>query len=312
MTKIAIITNAIIIFYTVLQSNNISSTINDIENCKIEYLNHIFKDCESTLNPKFLIVAEKDCNFKIFNKLLGNRKVGIFRKGKSRSFIFDDHLTEEYLKNKPLPKTSNYILLSPYINIDSFPSEQAFYFNFTVETDILGTTEKIYRNILTILKKSSMFEYKDELMTFKRVKNENFELIEFDLKGSGKYIETNYFKNDEIISKLTNLKLSTATYSTFLNDTTLKLLRILKEYDIFSNKLDIEEFPDVIPLIFPFQILSHIYKQSKAVQLVTLGFDLRHCLDDKLSFLFNKEQVNKLLSMGGVWYITKTCQIKAK
>lgn len=287
-----------------LPSNKEASVQDD----ELEYLDHLFDECQSSLNSKIVIVVEKDCNYKVFNKLLGDKEIGFYRK-KSSVLDFEKELTEMYIKNQKLPDTLYYAIFSPYVRQDSFPERNFFYFNFTLQNKIHQKTERIFKKFLQKLNKSETDSFQNELISFTRNRHSLFDLIDFNLKGCGRYLETRYSKDNEIMEKIKNLPLKKKSYSLFLDSTTMMLLDLLKSYEIFTDKFDLEEFPDVIPLIFPYKMLEQIQGRRNAYQFVTIGFDLRSCLNSSLSFLFDESKVRKFLSLGGVWYCTEICEI---
>lgn len=270
-----------------------------------EYRDFLFNRFEPVLNPKICIVVDKDCNYKIFNKVLGKEKIGFFKSSSNKKMAMDRHLTEMYIKGQDLPESHTYALLSPFISSKPFLKTKYFYTTYTHLNKVDDQTKTIFYNIVDYLVNSGLESYNDDVITFKKESTDKYDLIIAKLKGCGSFVQTYYHKKNRIMNQLSTLKLEDAKYSNILDKITTEMIKILSSAGIFEKNFSIEEFPDVIPLIFPLKMFDQFNLKGPVTQLITVGFDLRNCLKSDLSYLFNRKNTEKLIKEGGVWYFTK-------
>ncbi|ELA41356.1 uncharacterized protein VICG_01597 [Vittaforma corneae ATCC 50505] len=267
-----------------------------------EYRAAVFRDLECVIGSQFCAVVEKDCNFGIFNKALENEQTeentGIFRKAWGR-LVFDANLTERYMNGRGMPSTFSYVLFSPYLSSEDFDGSESFYYTYSVEDRFTGHVREVFYRLFETLKDSQVDEFHSSMVDFRREANAHYIYYEFSLQGCGQYIATEFSeesggKSREIMDSLFEIrervrKLKGKIPRTKLVDeATSMLLEMLTRQKILKAGIDLEEFPDAIPMLFPYKMLDLRYSRgdADAHQLMTIGVDLTN-ISSRLSRFFD-------------------------
>ena len=83
------------------------------------------------------------------------------------------------------------------------------------------------------------------------------------------------------------------------------LMEYLVNKGILKKPVDLEEFPDLLPLLMPFDLVFLIHKWWNEVEVKRAGFDLRKVKQSDLVELFNMNVVEKYLKDGGVYIVSE-------
>lgn len=252
-----------------------------------EYRSVVLREMEHVISPQLCAVVEKDCNFGIFNKALESEKtgedVGIFRKAWGR-LVFDANLTERYLDGGKMPSAFGYVLFSPYLSTEDFGGCECFHYTYSVEDRFAGKVKEIFYKILDALKDSQLDELQNDLVGFRREVGAHSTYYEFSLLGCGQYIATELGEepgegSSEIMRDLLEIKeriralKGRVSQAGLVNEATSMLLEMLRMRGILKAGVDLEEFPDVVSVLFPYKMLDLKYG-TDAHQLMTIGVDL--------------------------------------
>jgi hypothetical protein len=272
-----------------------------------EYINAVLDELESIISPNIFCVLEKNCNFKIFNQKLGDLDFGIFKLNRKKSLEIDGEMTLKYIRGESLPGKNTFVLFSHFLDPQRFPNH--FYYTFNIEGKIKKSVEQTFFKILNKLNSSANAKYSDEMIKYEKIEESKYILTRFELEGAGIYLETKYYnEQDSMMEELKKLKNKIKSlkfnFSKLIDTITNELILILKRSNVFNENFDVEEYPDIIPLIFPFKIAVDSRDRGQISQFLTIGFDLRDCLKSELRFAFNEKSVKKLIVTGGVWYMT--------
>lgn len=271
----------------------------------------ILKDLESMLNPAVCIVAERGCNFRLFDGVLQHHKTGLLvsRKGK---LVLDDELTESYMAGRDLPRSYKYFILSPYVVLDRFCNREYFITEYKVSDRVKGGIRRTLLDLIRFLDQSGCNLYERDGVYFKRTETRSFIHIRAHFDAVGSYEQTRYkyrsliMENVESLGRELKQVKKGRDLSSFMTEVTRRLLGQLTSLGVFRDEFDLEMFPDLVPVLFPFRMVSGECKRLDCTQLVTVGFDLRGAAASHLGFLFDAERIDSVVRMGGVYMCTVT------
>lgn len=218
------------------------------------------------------VVIERDCNYKVFNHLFNDTNVLFLYIGKNKQIEYKAHFTK--------PEVMHYIF-SPNIELPEKSIQLHYEYNFAYALN--DHLVEIYIIILNKVFNSGYFSIKRDELEYTMEKSQNYVLYDFALVDLGRYIITKYNTDNYIIHELEtimgNLKSFRQTAKNIMvwsTQATEDLINFLIRCKILVQAVDLEEFPDFVPLIFPYPFLYAKNLWFLRYNFCTIGFDFRN------------------------------------
>lgn len=269
----------------------------------------ILGDLGHIMSPSVCIVAERGCNFQLFDGLLPDHRVGLIVPRGGRLFL-ESKLTRSHMTGKALPKYYRYFILSPYVSVAPFRDRDHFVTDYKAVDRVSGGIKRTFFDIVRFLYQSGCCLYEEDGLQFRRVENRSFTHIKVRFELLGSYEQTIYKHRCKIMEDVESLGRELGKIqqgrclSSFMTEVTQRLLGLLTSLGVFKGEVDLEAFPDLIPVLFPFRMTDSRRNASDSSRLITIGFDLRNASKSHLGFLFDSEQVSSIVRTGGVYICT--------
>lgn len=300
MYHISQLLKTIVLIYTVISDLRYSLFVNDMKNAMEDKRDYERRHLLGSLRKNICVVVEKNCCYKVFNKLL--------RKESVKYIYVNNDSSIEIKKDYTYPDRMHY-LFSPYL--DRKEGFQCYYCNYTFYASINDQFIKIFQKIFKNLYDSGYTEFYLEEVAYKIHGFKKFRIYEFCIEEIGNTIFTEYFDKCDILEKLKmrlrKLKrarksdVSKANWSTMAVDS---ILELLVEENILRGSVDLQEYPDIIKVITPFPLLEIESYYWVSSNIVNFGFDLRDIRGSELRKLFNMDVVDRLCIDEGIYIVT--------
>ncbi|KAI5175259.1 hypothetical protein PAEPH01_2128, partial [Pancytospora epiphaga] len=238
---------------------------------------------------------------KIFNKLIekiGNDSKPIFIYSMKDRMI---QIGEKYVDSKV-----TYYILSPYIK----PNHEytCCHCLDIIKNYMNATLVNIYFNILNKLMASGRSRYDLEEVHYSVTKYSGMDVYTFDIEELGRIRFTKCFQRNlimEQVNDITNRLCSMRKYEITKAEWSTKavdmLMEMLLERNILKKEVCLEEYPEIIPLLFPFKFIETADEYWNRVNLVSIGVDLREIEGNELAGFFNIEMVREFCVAGGLY-----------
>jgi len=136
-------------------------------------------------------------------------------------------------------------------------------------------------------------------------------MIRFSISDIGAIYATNYHRNNRMmmlverivdgLKKKMKSRTSKAEWSTLAVD---MLLQMLISERVLRQNVSLVEYPEIVPLLFPFPFFDTGFMSWSSLNLITIGVDVRNIGKSKLARFFNMDVVNRLCRNGGVYVLT--------
>lgn len=268
-----------------------------IEDLLKEYKFQVFYNLQSRINRNFCMLVEKGCNNGIFDHLLENKTVAVLNNNPIFGISIDESLTEKYIKKEKMPKKYKYVLFSPYLHTENLDEKDHFYYKHAVYDYFDDKIRSLFLKIFKALKDSNVSTMKNEIIDFSREKTPQYTYYRYSLDGVGCMHQTYFKQRNDVMDSLIEISDEIKNWRRLksydlINNTTKRLLKMLEDMGILIKKVDFEEYPDIIPLIFPYVMLEMKYYQRGNTQLMNIGVDLTKVKGSEFEEYFNLEKHN--------------------
>ncbi|KAL6122110.1 hypothetical protein NUSPORA_00885 [Nucleospora cyclopteri] len=242
-----------------------------------------------------LFMVEKGCCHGIFDKELGNRNKGVFYVNRNGRLALKNDLKFETGK----------ICFVLSLNWKLDADYEAVRHDLRPIDFINSKIYKIYFDIYEMMKKTEFKEFYYKEVEYKKEEYNNLTIYKFKMKDLFSYIEPIYDTTNAIAvvlkGMLRNMAYKEENKFDFSEKAVETLLKFLEGRRVLKKNVNLEMYPDLIPLITPFDFTRSGGKHWKFKDLVSFGFDLRNVEKSDLKDLFNMEEVNKLIKEGGIY-----------
>lgn len=271
--------------------------------------NEILRDLGSILNPDICIVAERGCNFKLFDGILQDYEIGLIVSREGR-LLLEDKLAESYMMGNDLPGHYKYCVLSPYADLSLFRGKSHLMTEYKASSRVGGSIKRTFFDVVRFLDQSGCSSYRKDGLCFTKADGKNFTHIRAHFEILGSYEQTRYRLRSKIMEGVESLgrelkKIRQGrNLSSFMTEVVRKLLEQLTSLGVFRDKADLEVFPDLVPILFPFKMADSECSRPDCSQLITIGFDLRNAVNSHLGFLFDSKRVCSIVKTGGMYICT--------
>lgn len=263
----------------------------------------------SHIRSSVCFVVESGCNYKIFNHLInGTGPVGLY-------FYEDKNIGVD----KPfVRKDFTYYILSPYI--PKKEGLQCYYYNLKLGNMMSGEILKIFYSIFNKINTyldSFLIKAFDESFTideiyYRRIRKSAYDLYNFKSTEIGEIILTKHKikpilmeELEMVIQRLKNIRKNSVSKSFWTSLAVDMLMQVLMDHRILKGKVDLEEYPDIVPLLFSCPFVDTASQYWGEGNLVSLCIDLRNIKNSEINFLFNLSVVDEFLEEGDFYAITE-------
>lgn len=254
-----------------------------------------FNCLHTKLRSDACFYVTKGCTYGIFDFQLRNRKQGCFGIGKTGNLYLKKGMEFD-------PKKINFIL-SDEIKTDSKCKCIDLKMNFTQFMDN-GVFHE-YLRILKFIKTNEFGSFNYKEIEYTKEKTRNYVLHKYNSKELFERNEIQYYKQNEVMEDMNdilgNYMYQFGTREDYADAIVKDVLAYLVKKRILKKEVDLQEFPDLLKLIMPFNLVNPVGKYWSRVEQKTVGFDLRKVKGSNLESLFNLSVVDKFLKNGGVY-----------
>lgn len=260
-----------------------------------EYRIGVLKDLENLISPDVCIITEGEDNYGIFESIVKNG-----RPISPNNNLMKDNMSDVYLIRKirgrlttidDINKDTHIIAsFSPFLA--SFFNNQLYF--YSTEGRFRGPIKEKVLNIYEYMKNGYMDEYKSDMIEYKREYDKESVIHRFKIEGTEDIIETVYNTvGDDMGRQLKDLEewILSDRNNRSIHLITHRLIEMLLRLRILKERLDLEEYPELIPTLFP-------YKMMKTGEIIKIGVDLSKIKEGIFEEYFDLE--NEWLKKNGL------------
>lgn len=253
-----------------------------------------------SINTNIVLVVEQDCTYKIFNKILGTRK---------SAFIHKDNDGRVSVETEYKHSGLTHYILSPHIPL--IQGYKCHYYDYKNSQNLNRTLMNIYNSIFNKVHAAGYGQLKLDELSYQKTAYKNFDLIIFKIEELGEARFTNYYVQNDMMSRLTGMlsKLrsipkNSISKTDWSSEAVSMLMRMLVNMDVLRYTVDLSMYPELVPILFPFRFVDNEFSQWTAINIITLGLDLRNVKASSMAHFFNMRVVDRLCRSGGYYAIT--------